>query len=308
MRNTVQFNVMRLKANITLLLISMIWGSAFVAQRVAAQAGSVYVFNGLRYVIGALIVLPFARNSLRGRSSLPSSAQIKWMVIAGFFLFAGSAFQQAGIQYTTAGNAGFITSLYVVFIPLILFFAYGEKPHWIFIVAIVFAISGAFLLSTAGKFDGIHRGDLLELLCALFWAFHVIILGKYARKFDAMTFSIGQLLICGALHFAVGAFVESAPQFDSMFILAVAYTSVLSVGVGYTLQVWAQRYAPPADAALILGLEAVFAVLGGWLMLGERLAGIQIFGCALILFAVLLSQFREWTSKALDANRLVEGR
>ncbi|MCZ2126423.1 MAG: DMT family transporter [Anaerolineales bacterium] len=299
---------MRLKANVTLFVISIIWGSAFVAQRVAAQVESVYVFNGLRYVIGALMVVPFARNSLRGRSPLPSSNQIKWTLIAGFFLFAGSAFQQAGIQYTTAGNAGFITSLYVVFIPLILFLVYREKPHWIFMVAVVMAVGGAFLLSTGGKFDGVHLGDVLELLCALFWAFHVIILGKYARKFDAMTFSVGQLLVCGILHFAVGAFVESAPVFDSTYVLAVAYTAVLSVGVGYTLQVWAQRFAPPADAALILGLESVFAVVAGWLLLDERLAPIQIVGCGLIFFAVLLSQFREWTTNALDANRLVEGR
>ena len=299
---------MRLKADITLFLISIIWGSAFVAQRVAGQVGSVYIFNGVRYLLAGLFVLPFAWRAFKGTRSKMTRDQYKWMSIAGFFLFIGSALQQAGMQYTTAGNAGFITSLYVVLIPILLFFVWGEKPHWMFIVAVVLAMAGAFLLSTGGKFDAIQFGDVLEIIGALFWAFHVIILGKYAHSFESMSFSVGQLLVCGSLNLGLGLFVESMPVFDANLIFAIGYTALLSLGLCYTLQIWAQKHTPPADAALILGLESVFAVIAGWLLLDERLAPVQIFGAVLIFVAVILSQFREWTSGTIDSDHLVEGR
>ncbi|MFM8370710.1 MAG: DMT family transporter [Chloroflexota bacterium] len=306
---------MRLKADITLFLISIIWGSAFVAQRVAGQVGSVYIFNGLRYVLAGVAVIPFALRSLRTINritNMPSpnyipSDQYKWMGIAGVFLFLGSAFQQAGLVYTTAGNAGFITSLYVVLIPMFLFLFWKEKPHWLFIVAIILAMIGAFLLSTGGTFK-IHFGDLLEVVGALFWAFHVIILGKYAHNFEPMSFSVGQLIFCGLLNLSIGIFIEPMPVFDSNFLFAIGYTAFLSLGLCYTLQVWAQRHTPPADAALLLSLESVFAVLAGWLLLDERLLPVQIIGAVLIFSGVVLSQFKEWTSGTIDTDHLVEGR
>jgi drug/metabolite transporter (DMT)-like permease len=298
---------MRLKADITLFLISIIWGSAFVAQRVAGQVGSVYIFNGVRYLLAGLVVLPFAWRVFKQSNSKITRDQYKWMFIAGFFLFIGSAFQQAGMVYTTAGNAGFITSLYVVLIPVILFLFWGEKPHWLFVVAIVLAMLGAFLLSTGGRFE-IHFGDLLELIGALFWAFHVVILGKYAHNFESMSFSVGQLIVCGLLNLGVGVVVEPMPVFDASFLFAIGYTAFLSLGLCYTLQVWAQRHTPPADAALLLSLESVFAVISGWLILGERLLPVQIAGTVLIFSGVVLSQFKEWTSGTIDTDHLVEGR
>ena len=300
---------MRLKADLTLFAISIIWGSAFVAQRVAGQVGSVYIFNGVRYLLAALVVLPFAYRSFRasGPAQNISSSQYKWMIIAGFFLFIGSALQQAGVKYTTAGNAGFITSLYVVFIPILLFLFYGEKPHWVFVLAVLIAGVGAFLLSTGGSFE-VRFGDLLEVIGAFFWAFHVIILGKYAHQFESMTFSVGQLAVCGLLNLLLGLVVEPMPVFDGQFLFAIGYTAVLSLGLCYTLQIWAQKHTPPADAALILGLEAVFAVISGWLILGERLAALQALGAVMIFSAVILSQFKEWTSGKIDPDHLVEGR
>lgn len=306
---------MRLKADITLFLISIIWGSAFVAQRVVGQAGSVYIFNGIRYLVAALVVLPFAWRALRAHNETTQSKslthiskdQFKWIGIAGGILFVGSAFQQAGVVYTTAGNAGFITSLYVVLIPMFLFLFWGEKSHWLFIVAILLAMVGAFLLSTGGKFT-IHFGDLLVIFSAVFWAFHVIILGKYAHNFEPMSFSAGQLAVCGVINLVVGFVVEPIPSFDTNFIFAVAYTAFISLGLCYTLQVWAQRHTPPADAALLLSLESVFAVLSGWLLLDERLLPIQIVGAVLIFVGVVLSQFKEWTSGTIDTDHLVEGR
>ena len=141
---------MRLKADLTLLIISVIWGTAFVAQRVAGQMGSVYLFNGARYLLAALAVLPFV-----GRNIISSTprAQFQWMFLAGFLLFLASAFQQVGIVYTTAGNAGFITSLYVVLVPIVLFSLWRERLRWLSVAAVGIAVAGAFLLSTAGRFE-----------------------------------------------------------------------------------------------------------------------------------------------------------
>jgi drug/metabolite transporter (DMT)-like permease len=278
---------MRLKADVTLFVISIIWGSAFVAQRVAGQLGSVYLFNGVRYILAGLVVIPFVRL----KTSI-SREQYKWMFIAGFLLFIAAALQQVGVQYTTAGNAGFITSLYVVLVPFVVLIGWKEKPHWLSVVAVVLAGVGAFILSTGGRFE-VQKGDALELAGALFWALHVALLGKFASRFESMSFSVGQLLVCGILNLILGLFVEK-PIFTWSLAGATVYTAIMSLGLCYTLQVWAQRHTPPSDAALILSLESVFAVLAGWLLLGEKLVGLQYFGCVLIFIAVALSQFKEW--------------
>lgn len=299
---------MRVKADLTLLLVSIIWGSAFVAQRVAGQLGSVYYFNGFRYLLAALVVLPFAIHIRRGGnpSHMPFE-QHKWMFVAGFLLFIGSGLQQAGMVYTTAGNAGFITSLYVVLVPILLLVVWREKPHWLSIAAVVLAGVGAFLLSTGGRFE-VRIGDALEIVGALFWTLHVIVLGKFASRFESMSFSVGQLVVCGLLNLSLGFFIEKPMVLDGSLVGAIAYTAFFSLGLCYTLQIWAQRHTPPADAALILSLESVFAVLSGWLILNERLAPIQIAGALLIFVAVVLSQLKEWTSGKIDHDHLVEGR
>lgn len=283
---------MRLKADVSLFFISIIWGSAFVAQRVAGQLGSVYLFNGARYILAGLVVVPFAWRA-RQVANLTSISreQYKWMFFAGFLLFLAAALQQAGMLYTTAGNAGFITSLYVVLVPFVVFVGWKEKPHWMSVVAVGLAGAGAYLLSTGGRLE-VQRGDALVLVSALFWALHVVLLGKFASKFEPMSFSVGQLLVCGLLNLVLGFFIEE-PVFTWSLAGAAIYTAVMSLGLCYTLQVWAQRHTPPSDAALLLSLESVFAVLAGWLFLSEQLNSIQYFGCVLIFIAVALSQLKE---------------
>jgi drug/metabolite transporter (DMT)-like permease len=284
---------MRLKADLTLLFVSILWGSAFVFQRIVGEQGGVYYFNGMRFLLGMLILLPFIGR--QGKMEMISSAQLLWMGIAGAILFTAAAMQQVGIQYTTAGNAGFITSLSVVFVPFVLLVGWRERPRWLAVVAVIMAGIGAYLLSTGGSFK-VQKGDTLELVGALFWSLHVVILGKFATRFAPVLFAVGQFLVAGLLNLFAGVFLER-PLFTSALFEAVIYTAVFSVGIGYTLQVWAQRYTPPADAALILSLEAVFAVLTGWLFLSETLTLIQIFGCALILGGVLLTQLRGGNSE-----------
>jgi drug/metabolite transporter (DMT)-like permease len=180
--------------------------------------------------------------------------------------------------------------------------------HWISIVAVGLAGVGAFFLSTAGRFE-VRAGDALELLGALFWTLHVIVVGKYASRFEPLSFSVGQLLVCGVLNLGVGLVIEASLPVNLAFLGAIVYTAFFSLGLCYTLQIWAQRHTPPADAALLLSLESVFAVLSGWLLLSEQLTAVQILGCVLIFLAVLLSQFKEWNLRGkMDTTHLVEGR
>jgi drug/metabolite transporter (DMT)-like permease len=281
---------MRFKADLTLFFISMLWGSSFVFQRIVGQQGGIYFFNGLRFLLGALILLPFLR-----KQEIVSREQWVWMGLAGAILFVAAALQQAGIQFTTAGNAGFITILSVAIVPFVLLIGWGERPRPLAVVAVIMAGVGAFLLSTGGSFK-FQKGDALELAGALFWAMHLVILGKFAARFAPIQFAAGQFLVAGILNLAVGLFFEQ-PQLSKDVVGAVIYTAIFSVGIGYTLQVWAQRYTPPTDAALILSLEAVFAMLTGWLFLSETLTTIQIAGCGLILGGVLLTQSQSGNSE-----------
>ncbi len=279
----------RLRADLLLLLVAIVWGSAFAAQRVAALNNAVFLFNGLRFLLGVLILLPFTRVQW-GFSPKDWAA----VGLTGVILFVASALQQAGIQFTTAGNAGFITSLYVVMVPLILAARWKEKPHPVALVAVAIAALGGFLLSTGGQFI-FQLGDMLVLACAFFFALHVIVIGKLGARIDSLRFASGQFMVAGVLSLLTGLFIEHpAPESWPAIWGGVLFTGVFSVGIGYTLQVVAQKHTPPTDAAIIVSLESVFAVIGGWLYLGETLLPIQIVGCVLILAAVIMAQAKDF--------------
>ena len=252
---------MRLKADLALLLVAILWGSAFAAQRVAGQLGSVFFFNAARFLLAGLLLL-----GLRLRIR-PSRSQLLWTVAAGTILFVASALQQAGLLTTTAGNAGFITSLYVVIVPFVMLVGWGERPHWLAVLAVLLAALGAFLLSAGGRLR-LQAGDALELGGAVFWSLHVVLLGKFAAKFDAISFSAGQLLVGSVLNFgAASLFERGNMSLPPPLLGAILYTAVVSLGLGYTLQIWGQKHTPPTDAAILLSLESVFAVLGAWIWL-----------------------------------------
>lgn len=283
---------LRLRADLALLVVAVIWGSAFVAQRVSGQAGTVYLFNGARFLLAALVLLPFVP-----RTAWQATGLWKWILAAGSVLFIASALQQAGLQFTTAGNAGFLTTLYVIFVPLLAFLFWRELPHRTAWVAVPLALAGAYLLSTGGVAFQLQPGDGLEIGGAVFWALHVLIVGRFASRYHWIAFAVGQYVVCAALNLGVGLFLEPVSTLARPdVLLALLYTAIFSVAIGYTVQIWAQRHTPPGDAALLLSLEAVFAVLAGWLLLGELLSVPQLIGCGLILAAVLLAQFRALTS------------
>jgi drug/metabolite transporter (DMT)-like permease len=188
-------------------------------------------------------------------------------------------------------NAAFLTSLYVIFTPFLLWAVYRERPRAVHAAAAVVATVGAFLLSSGLGAISLRAGDALETLGALMWAAHVVLVGKYASRFDSISFATGQFLVCGALNFAAGAFFEPFAALATVTLAgAIAYRALLSIAVGYTAQVWAQKFTSPTEASLIFALESVFAAAAAALVLGERLEAAQTAGCVLILAAAALSQ------------------
>ena len=284
----------RLWADLALTLVAFIWGVAFVVQRVAAAEVQAFVFNGIRFLLGAIVILPFtlarALPELRSGSRVTRKYRLG-VLLAGLLLVCGSAFQQVGLKYTTASNAGFITGLYVVVIPILLMFGSRRKqPRPLVWVAALLSALGLFLLSTGGQIQ-VNRGDILVMVSAFFWAFHVILTDWLVRRVEVMQFAVGQYLVCGLVSLGLGLYLEpGALKAAASNWGLLAFMGIVSVGLGYTLQAVGQRVAPPADTAIILSLEAVFAALGGWLILGESLAPLQLLGCGIILAGMLLAQ------------------
>ncbi len=290
----------QLRANLVLLLASLLWGLAFVAQRQGMEYVGPLIFNGLRFLLGALAMVPllfilkpvFKPEMLTGRLIIAG-------ILAGIALLFAASFQQVGIIYTTAGNAGFITSLYILFVPLFGILRRQLSPGRVWFGAIL-ALAGLYLLSVGEDFR-MQTGDLLVFISAVFWAAHIIILSYISRQFDFRLLAMAQYAFVAVISLVL-AFVFESPEIGAIRLAAlpILYAGLVSVGIGFTLQVMAQRHARADHTALILSLEAVFAALGGWLILSETMSGRAVAGCFLMLAGVLLSQlrpgilFRKW--------------
>jgi len=282
------------KSDVLLLITAGIWGLAFVAQRVGMQHVEPFVFNGVRFALGALSLVPImmCKAFPAGPDVKPTRATIlKGGLAAGLALFLGVSLQQVGIVSTTAGKAGFITGLYVVLVPIVSL-AWGQHVRGGTWVGALCAAAGLYLLSVKSDFT-IERGDFLVLLGAVCWAAHVHIIGRYASRIGALRLSLYQYLVCTFLSLAV-AFIHEHPTVDGLIraTVPIVYGGVFSVGIAYTLQVVAQKKAHPAHAAIILSLESVFAAVGGWLILGEALSPRAMTGCALMLAGMIVSQLK----------------
>nr|WP_321465246.1 DMT family transporter [uncultured Desulfobulbus sp.] len=279
------------QADLLLLLVALIWGFGFVAQRAGMDHVGPFTFNGIRFILGGLCLLPLAwgRSSGPSLSAVPQIGLGKAGFMAGTLLFAAATLQQVGLQYTTAGKAGFITGLYVVLVPMLGLFFRQRTNSGTWVGAVAAAI-GLYLLSVNEDFR-IEFGDLLELIGALFWAGHVLILSYLSPRTNPVRLAMVQFYVCGLLSLLAGVYLE---QISLQGILDAAlpifYGGVCSVGAGYTLQVVVQRRAHPSHAAILLSLESPFAALGGWLLLGEMLSGRALLGCSLMLAGMLVSQ------------------
>ena len=290
-----------LRADVLMLIAAAIWGFAFVAQRVGMETMGPHFFNAIRFFIGALALTPalwfLSKKKIKSDKSRVTTSQLLVAgSLAGILLFGGAAFQQVGIQYTTAGKAGFITGLYIFFVPLIGIF-FGQKTGSGTWLGATMALVGLYLLSFS---DGLSlnfdnsvelKGDLLELACAVFFAGHVLIIGYLAKKIDPVKLSIIQFFVAGLLSLGIAISFELITwTMITATLIPLLYAGVMSTGVAYTLQVVAQQHAHSSHAAIILSLEGAFALLGGWLLLDEQLPARGLLGCALMLAGMLFSQ------------------
>ena len=283
-----------IRADLLMLLAAAIWGFAFVAQREGMETMGPFLFNTARFIIGTVFLLPivwYLSKKKKISTGKETSTKKLWVAgtVAGLFLFTASSFQQVGIQYTTAGKAGFITGLYIFFVPLIGIF-FGQRTGSGTWLGAFIAVIGLYLLSINEDFS-IARGDLLQLICAVFFAAHVLVIGYVAKRMDPLKLSLIQYFVSGVLSFFIAVAIEVITwQMIVDTAIPLLYAGIMSIGVGYTLQVVAQQHAKSSHAAIILGLEGAFAVLGGWLILDENLSTRGLIGCVLMLSGMFLSQ------------------
>lgn len=284
----------RVQANLLLTLVALIWGSAFVAQSKGMADVGPLLFTGVRFLIGAAVVLPLALMEWRrlGRAGLPLSTLDGTHIVGlGLLMTLGAVMQQIGIQFTSVTNAGFLTAVYVPLVPVLAWLLLRHVAHWSVWPAAAGCLAGAFLLSGAHELS-IALGDLWVLGSAIPWALHVLMVGRWADRMGApFLVACGQFAVCGALSL-VAAFATEPVRWAGIQAAAwpIVYTGVLSVGVAFTAQVVAQRYAHAADAAIILSSETLFAAAFGYLLLGERLNAAGLLGCGLMLACILLVQ------------------
>jgi len=293
-------------SNILLLITALIWGIAFVAQSVGMDHVGPWTFVFFRYVLSALVLLPVAL--LVGRKNRKTSYKtadcsdvgnvpgnkisgyLKGGLLCGVFLGSASIAQQAGIQYTTAGKAGFITALYVILVP-VLGLVIGRKPEKKIWICVILGLAGLYLISVKGGFS-IGSGDLLVILCAFLFACQILCVDHYTSRLE-------NLVLLSVLQFAVSAVIGGIgmllfeqPSADSILAAAVPilYAGILSGAVGYTLQIIAQKHTEPAVASLLMSLESVFSALAGWAILGQTLSVRELVGCILVFAAVILAE------------------
>lgn len=291
-------------ANLLLLLAGAVWGMGFVAQETAMQDMGPMLFVGLRFLLAGAVVLPFAFYEQRSRGSRFSVQNLMMIAPVGVVFFIAISTQQVGLIATSVTNAGFLTALYVVFVPIILLVVLRERQVFIVWPASLIALTGIFLLS-GSNLSLLNWGDWLVIVSACFWAGHVILVGKISTKSGMpVTLAATQFLICGVLGLVghwLAPFVNIVePDISWTIILAalpeILYASIFAGAFAFTLQAYGQQYTSEAAAAILLSSEALFAALFGALFLGERLSMLGYFGCALIFTALLLVELRAFFS------------
>ena len=289
----------KIRNSILLLLTAVIWGTAFVAQSVGMDYIGPFTFNAARFLIGGTVLIPLIvyrskKNPLLKNQTLEEkrkNQKTAWIggVCCGIALCGASLLQQMGIQHTTVGKAGFITTLYIIIVPLIELF-FGKKIAKKIWLGAVMAVIGLYLLCINENFS-IGKGDFLILVCAILFAIHILIIDHFSPKADGVVLSAIQFFVSGFIS-VIGAILVENPNPAAMLdaIVPILYAGVMSCGVAYTLQVIGQKNISPTVASMILSLESVISVLAGWIILGEALSAKEIVGCVIVFMAVVLVQ------------------
>lgn len=284
----------KFRGNLLLILVAMIWGLAFVAQVQGVGTMGPLSFNFIRNIIASLTLwlVMMIRPSLANANTRENSSQdltVIGGIITGFVLALAMAFQQIGIQDSTAGKAGFITALYIVLVPVLGVFV-GRKVSWLKWLAVLLATIGLYLLTVTANFQ-INQGDINLFICAILYTFHILVIDYFSPKSNSFKLSFNQFVTAALVSGLLVLFYEdfSLSQIQAA-IVPLLYLGVLSSGVGYTVQVVAQQYTDPTSASLILSSESVFAVIFGAIILGERLGQREWLGAILMFCAIILSQ------------------
>ena len=282
----------KIKSTFLLFLTAMIWGFAFVAQKVGAEFVGAFTFNGIRFMLGTVSLIPvillFEREKL-------DKTKIRNILIpgllAGTVLFIASTLQQYGVEITgSAGKAGFLTGLYTVLVPLIRF-VMGKKTSIFTLFGAVFAVVGLFFLCMTGNELTFGMGDVVLIIGAFFWAGHILVVDKYVNDISPLKFSLVQFLVCGILSL-IFAFILEDIEFSAIKSagIPILYGGIMSVGVAYTCQILGQRDADPTFASIVFSTESVFSAIGGAILLNEIMRGRGYLGCVLIFIGIVLSQ------------------
>lgn len=284
-----------MKSNLLLLLTAVIWGFAFVAQRAGMEYIGPFTFNTARFTLGSLSLIPLLLITQKKKFVKEKKIPIKKKLFlvggfsAGLMLFLGSSFQQSGLVYTNAGKGGFITGFYIILVPILGLFIKQKTAIYTWLGALV-AIIGLYFLSVNEKLE-INIGDVLVFIGAFFWAIQILVIGYYSTKTDPFQLAFSQFVVCAILSFAAAILFENIILKNILLAyLPILYAGIFSVGIAFTIQVIAQREAHPANAAIIMSLEAVFAVIGGYLILDESIPTRGLLGCLLMLIGMILSQ------------------
>ena len=290
----------KMRGNLMLLITALIWGTAFVAQSAGMNYVEPFTYNGVRTLIGGLVLIPVILlfDRLKPLSQRPTPEEKKRInrnsavggVFCGILLAVASSLQQYGISMTTAGKAGFITALYIVIVPLMGVFIHKKIPKIIWL-CVAIAVAGFYLLCVKEGFT-VSLGDLLVLCCAFFFSLHIMCIDHFgAKEVDGVRMSCVQFLVAGLLCMIPMAVFET-PTWENLWAarVTILYTGVMSCGVAYTLQILGQRDTDPTTATLLMSLESVFAALSGWVILHESLSVKELFGCVLVFVAVILAQ------------------
>lgn len=279
-----------LRADGLLLFAALLWGIGFVPQQVAMAHVGPVTFIGVRFALGLVCLLPLLRlGARRDATATPPVWPWRSGILAGLALALGAIVQQVGVKYTTVSNAGFITGLYVILVPILGIAV--KRPalptHWL---GAALALAGMYLLTVTGPV-GMNRGDLFVLASAFVWSIQILLIDRFAGHVDAVRMSIIQFGVAAALPGALALIIEQ-PSLAGLWAARwpILYAGVLSSAIGFTLQIVAQRAAPAAHAAIIFSLEAVFAAVAGRLLLDEQLTARQLAGCAVILGGILCAQ------------------
>ncbi|SFE79624.1 Permease of the drug/metabolite transporter (DMT) superfamily [Paenibacillus catalpae] len=285
----------QLKSSLFLLIAAFIWGFAFVAQRQGMEHTGPFTFNAVRFVLGAISLIPLIW--IMDRKSGQTKQQIRtsfrsasvYGLCTGLILFAGASLQQIGLLYTTAGKAAFVTGLYIVIVPFIGLFL-KQRLSLNSGIGAVLAVIGLYLLCMTDNMT-LGKGDLYELIGALFWSAHILMIDRFSRRTDVLKLSLVQIVTCSLLSFIV-AFSTEKIELSGLYdaIIPLLYGGICSVGIAYTLQIVGQKNAHPTQAAIILSLETVFAAIGGFLLLDEVLGVRGGFGCLFMLVGMIVPQ------------------